>query len=246
MDILFFGGQSNMEGQTEAVPSDTAPVPGCLEYRLLTRSYVPLRHPAGEDVPPYLGGPYLGRGSLLPDFCRAYRRYRPVTVAAVHAALGATDIDAWTPGSPLYRAAVDKFRAAAEDAPESIGHVYYVWLQGESDAIRRRSGDEYLSRLIGFKDALRADCGIERFGIIRVGYFAAPKDDEAIMEAQERAAREDSDFLLLTRLASLLSRDADFLNPEFAGHFNNRAMTWLGLSAGEALGRFAAYGDAGL
>lgn len=240
MDILFFGGQSNMEGQTEAVPSDTAPVPGCLEYKLLSRSYVPLAHPAGEDVPPHLGGPYLGRGSLLPDFCRAYRRCRPVTVAAVHAALGATDIDAWAPASPLYEAAVGKFRAAVEDAPEPVEHIYYIWLQGESDALRRRTADEYFERLVRFKNALRADCGIERFGIIRVGYFAAPADDEAIMEAQERAAAEDGDFLLLTRLAALLSRDADFLNPEFAGHFNNRAMTWLGQSAGESLGRFAA------
>lgn len=245
MDILFFGGQSNMEGQTEALPVDHADVPGCVEYKLLERKYVPLHHPAGEEVPPYLAGTYLGHGSLLPDFCRRYHKFRDVTVAAVHAAQGATTIDDWDPEKPLYAAAVEKLKAALADAPEPVEHIYYIWLQGESDAIRDLPADQYYEKLLHFKDCLKRDCGIEKFGIIRVGYFTTPEKDEPIMEAQERAAREDSDFLMLTRITSQLTEDIrnpDFINPEYSGHYNNRAMTVIGKDAGETLGRFAKYG----
>ena len=240
MDVLFFGGQSNMEGQTETMPLDCSPVEGVMEYKLMTHTFVPLRHPAGEDVPPYLFGSNDGHGSLLPDFCRAYRQARNVPVIAVHAAQGATNIDAWLPDSVLYRAAVSKMQAALEELPERPEHICYIWLQGESDAIRGLSTEEYLQKLILFKNALKSDCRVERFGIIRVGYFVGDERDEAIMEAQERAVREDRDFLMLTRITGELSRDPAYLNPEVAGHYNNEGLKRIGLEAGETLGKYIA------
>lgn len=237
MDALFFGGQSNMEGQTEAMPPDCSPVEGVMEYKLMTHSFVPLCHPAGEDIPPHLFGSNDGHGSLLPDFCRAYRQERGVPVIAVHAAQGATNIDAWLPDSGLYQAAVAKMQAALKDMPERPEHLCYVWLQGESDAIRSLSAEEYLQKLILFKNALKKDCGIETFGIIRVGYFVGDERDEAIMEAQERAVREDGDFLMLTRITGELSRDPAYLNPEAAGHYNNEGLKRIGFEAGKTLGR---------
>ena len=65
------------------------------------------------------------------------------------------------------------------------------------------------------------------------------------MEAQERAVREDPDFLLLTRITSQITENLlnpDFINPEYSGHYNNRAMTVVGKDAGETLGRYAKYG----
>lgn len=67
MDLIFFGGQSNMEGQTEGVPLDTAPVGGALEYRYKTREYVPLAHPVGEDIPPLCPANY-GFARCCPTF----------------------------------------------------------------------------------------------------------------------------------------------------------------------------------
>ena len=98
--------------------------------------------------------------------------------------------------------------------------------------------------LTAFKNALKADLGIEAFGIIRVGYFAEAcglptEDDEAIIEAQERACAQDADFLMLSRLTASLSRDPAFINPCERGHYNNRAFRLLGQDAGEALARYA-------
>lgn len=49
MDILLFGGQSNMQGQTERL-SENAVVPGAYEYRLLTDTVIPLQNPVGEHI----------------------------------------------------------------------------------------------------------------------------------------------------------------------------------------------------
>ena len=238
-DIIVFGGQSNMEGQTEGLPSPNEPMRGVMEYRFLTNSVIPLVHPVGEDMNPAIEGANDGFGSLLPDFCKMYKAVTGREVLAVHAAQGATRIDEWLPGTDRYAVALKKIRAAEKAAGE-IGHVFYVWLQGESDAIARVPRDTYLARLIEYKNALKRDAGIEKFGIIRVGYFTDhPVDDEAIMEAQEMASADDGDFLMLTRITAKLSRDPAFLNPGAAGHYNNRAMTVIGETAGRALAEAA-------
>lgn len=255
IDMILFSGQSNMEGQTEGCPDDRTPVAGAIEYKYLQKQYTTLQHPAGEDIPPYFGGACDGGGSMLPDFCRAYARVRntnaaeATTVAAVHAALGATHIGQWMPETEQYRMLLEKCRAAIEAAPEPIAHLYFVWLQGESDALMKRSEEEYLSMLTAFKNALKADLHIEKFGMIRVGYFAEAcglptEDDEAIIRAQERACREDADFLMLTRLTAMLSRDQDYINPYERGHYNNRAFALIGCDAGSTLARYTLSADA--
>ena len=122
---------------------------------------------------------------------------------------------------------------------DQVDRVFYVWLQGESDAILGVSEEEYLKKLIEYKNALKKDCRIEKFGIIRVGYFAGDAADEVIMNAQERAVKEDSDFLMLTRITAQLSKDPKFLNPEAAGHYNNEGLALIGKEAGAALGCYA-------
>ncbi len=245
MDIILFGGQSNMEGQTEGCPDDRESVPGALEYKYLSNQYTTVQHPAGEDIPPYFGGACDGGGCILPDFCRAYRRVRSdTTVAAVSMPLGATHIGQWMPGTEQYDMVLKKARAAIAAAPEPIEHLYYVWLQGESDALMERSEEDYLAMLTAYKNALKRDLGIEKFGIIRVGYFASCYDlprenDEAIIHAQERACREDADFIMLSRLTAFLSQDQTYINPFEKGHYNNRAFILLGNDAGHALAMYA-------
>ena len=244
MDLLIFSGQSNMEGQTEGCPDDRTPVEGAIEYKYLQEKYTTLQHPAGEDIVPYFGGACFGGGCMLPDFCRTYHRIRGVLTAAVHVALGATRIDQWLPETEQYGMVLKKCRAAIAAAPEAIEHIYFIWLQGESDAIAKRSSEEYFNMLTTLKNALKADLGIEKFGIIRVGYFAEcydnpVEDDLAIIEAQERAAAVDGDFLMLSRLTETISRDPDFINPFERGHYNNRALTMLGTDAAETLARYA-------
>lgn len=237
MDILIFGGQSNMQGQTESCP-DEAPVQGAWEYRLREDELRPLAHPVGEDYDDLLLAAHEGHGSLLPAFCRAYIAACGEEVTAIHVAKGATTVAEWLEDQPRYALALKKIRSGIEAAKRRapIGKIYYIWLQGESDAIVSTSEEDYLQRLILFKNTLVRDVGIDRFGIIRVGYFVYDERDEVIMQAQERAVREDGDFVMLSREAAELSKDERFVNPFAAGHYNNAGMERLGSESGRILG----------
>ena len=241
MDIIIFGGQSTMQGQTSYVPEDIRPITGGLEFRLSENGYIPLHHPVGEDIDNHLKAACYGYGSLVPDFVDVYRKYRNVTVGAVHAAKGATKIEQWDPAGERYGVAKSKIAASLENAPEPIEHKYYIWLQGESDAIFDTTEEVYLERLIAYKNALKADFGIEKFGIIRVGYFCYddPKKDEIIMRAQERACLLDEDLLMLTRITAQLSYDERYLNPHASGHYDNQGLAVIAAESARTLAMYA-------
>ena len=240
-DIVIFGGQSNMQGQTDSRPLEPS-VPGAREYRYRTDELIPLAHPVGEDFGDLLLAAHEGHGSLLPSFCRAYLEGKGGEVVAVHAAKGATILNDWKEDGARYAFALRKILAGVRKVGEEseIGRIDYVWLQGESDALAGTSEEDYLSALKEYKNALKRDVGISRFGIVRVGFFTAEEErDRRIMRAQERAAAEDGDFVVLTRLAGRLSRDPSFLNPFAAGHYGNAGMELLGRAAGSALAKVA-------
>lgn len=210
MDILIFSGQSNMQGQTHALPEPNDAVDGAFEYRYTIDSLIPLRHPCGEDLPsaenPLLDEACDGHGSMIPDTCREYVRLTGRRVTAIHVAKGGSSVGEWQKGTERYDLAIRKIRAgvAAADRVEKVERIYLLWLQGESDAIYHTSGDDYARMLTRFKDDLKTDAGIECFGIIKVGYFCGTvnwlsdrtrdegrADDEIIMEAQERLCESD-------------------------------------------------------
>ena len=251
MDILIFSGQSNMQGQTESLPEPNEAVEGAFEYRFADDALVTLRHPCGE----FLGDDLLlgadsGHGSMIPDFCREYVRVTNRRVTAIHAAKGGTAVCEWQKGSARYDLAVRKILAGIEKAREvePIGHIYLIWHQGESDAINRTSKEEYIRLLTKFKDDLKADVGIERFGVAKVGYFAGvvfwlkdrtreagKLDDEIIMEAQEALCASDEDFVMLSRLCPELSLNEEYLSPFAPGHFNNKGQKLIGEDAARTL-----------
>lgn len=127
-----------------------------------------------------------------------------------------------------------------------------MWLQGESDALIHTTTDEYYDRLIEYKNQLKERFKIDKFGIIKVGYFFAdgawslnPDDDhesivafnEGIMKAQELVVEKDEDFVMLTRVCTKLSLNPEFINPDAAGHYNNKAMEIIGQEAGCSLAK---------
>lgn len=245
VDLLIFGGQSNMQGQTESDPKDN-PVEGAKEFKLLSKSFVPLKNPVGEDIGELLLASHLGNGSLVPYFAEKYRQQTGREVICVHVAKGATVISQWlktdADGEERYKKLVEKVTECKKATKETIGRVLFIWLQGESDALAKTSGSDYLAMLCKLKSDLEKDVGIDRFMIIEVGYFASnfggKKYDEAIMRAQESAARGKG-FVMLTDITRRLSIDGNYINPEAVGHFNNEAMRIIGTVAGEAAGKSA-------
>ena len=238
-DLLIFGGGGNMEGRTERMPTPPGPAEGIREYRLLTGVPIPLSSPVGENIPPHLAASRPGSGSLLPDFCRTYRGETGRDVLAVHAAKGETCIRDWLPDTDRYRVTLEKILGAKRAAGQELGRVYFIWLQGETDAVMREPGEMYLERLTVLKNALKRDAGTDAFCIIRAGYFTPEHAyDEAVMKAQERACADDSDFIMLTRITAGLSLDPAWMDPDAPGQYGGRAMKRIGECAGHALAQF--------
>lgn len=54
-----------------------------------------------------------------------------------------------------------------------------------------------------------------------------------------KAEKEDTDFIVLTKICAKFSRTPKWLNPKEAGpHFNNAAMAIIGKKAGKSLARY--------
>jgi hypothetical protein len=129
-----------------------------------------------------------------------------------------------------------------------IKNVYFIWLQGESDAVAGTTAEEYKQRFLCIKSALKSAFGIQKFGVIKVGYFASQVSwmkrgtptqrllmDEAIMQAQEELAEKESNVVMLTRVCTEYSLRKDKLNPNEEGHYNNAAMEEIGKAAAVGL-----------
>ena len=257
MDIIIFGGQSNMQGQTEGCPVPNDAIEHAWEYHYQADTLKTLCHPVGENIgdEPLLARSSNDGGSLIPSFCHAYVKNTGHECVAVHAARGSTTIAEWQEDTARFACASNKIQAAIRkvSAEYPIENVYYVWLQGESNAVAMTTSEEYTSQLIAYKNALKKRFPIQKFALIKVGYFfsestyhryvalGSPEQrqryDEQIMEAQENVVKADSDFVMLTRICPSISRDSKYMNPLASGHYNNMAMDIIGAEAGTALAK---------
>lgn len=257
MDIIIFSGQSNMQGQSEALTS-TDQVPRAYEFKYTENCIVPLKNPVGEDIThshekgfPLMedtdfnswltsnltGSSCYGNTNMVPEFCRSYSEVTSSEVLAVHIAKGSADIAMWDEGSELYSLTVKKAAAAIKAAEKAGGadRILLVWLQGESDAIYSHSRDYYKERLKKLQMSLFRDLGIEKFCVILVGRFTGDSRDDEIIAAQRELCRDDGNFVMLTEIAEELYRDPVYMNPFVGGHYSAAGLELLGRTAGRAL-----------
>jgi len=261
MDIIIFGGQSNMKEQTECL-SENKVVENAFEYKFLSDSFVPLKNPVGEDIgydfketfvykkdsdfktwieTTALGSACYGYTNMVPQFCRKYIEITGEKILAVHAAKGSTMVKEWLPPDKRFEVFIRKLTSAKEkliNKGETIGKIYFVWLQGESDAIFETSKAEYKEMLTKLNLILKENIGINKFGIIRVGRFTNDSRDDEIINAQSEICNENEDFLMLTEIATELNKQKEYMNPEVAGHYSAKGLEKLGFEAAKTLGNY--------
>ena len=249
-----------MQGQSEAL-TRTEIIPNSYEYKYLTDEIVSLKNPVGENITydktqGYLfdngsdqrewlslhvaGSACYGHTNLVPEFCRAYTKATGNQVIAVHIAKGSTVIADWLPGTDGYDIIVEKASAAIAkvNSKEQAKRIFFVWLQGESDAINGNSKNYYKQKISELCRALKSDVGIEKFGIIRVGRFTKDERDIEIISAQDEICRENNDFLMLTDTTCQLNKQSEYMNPCVGGHYSAKGLEKLGFEAGKSLGLF--------
>ena len=244
-----------MEGEAEREPLFNPPVQGALEYRYLENRLVPLRHPAGENIsndgkfflPRHRDGwgttqncallsAWRKRTNPAPFFCESYVKETGRNVICVHAAKGATTIDAWMRGQTSYEMLVKKAKKAiGMTLPE---HIYFVWLQGESDAIAKKPKDVYKKQMVELFNNLKEDLGVEKFGNILVGRFTMEDSDFEIINAQKEVCKEHDGFLMLTEITEKIIDDKRYMNPEAFGHYGYAGQELIGQLAGKKLAEY--------
>ena len=253
MDLIIFSGQSNMQGQTECLPYNNSAVNDAFEYNFADDLLIPLRHPVGEnldingrpfcpdfnDIPGTIEKSALlasweNHANMVPEFCRSYIAVTGDQVAAVHAAKGSTTIDYWLKGNLGYNFLYQKSVAAIKKV--NPHHIFFVWLQGESDAIAGASKECYKEKLLQLNRDLQKDLHIEKFGIILVGRFTGDERDDCIIHAQKEICTENKDFLMLTTITEQMTQIKKFMNPFADGHYNCQGQEIIGAFAGHALG----------
>ena len=114
-----------------------------------------------------------------------------------------------------------------------------MWLQGESDAVSAKSKEYYKEHLQILGESIKAELGVECFGVIRVGRFAGDSRDDVILQAQEEVCKEVSSFLMLTTIAEELNKDPMMMNPYVEGHYSALGAETLGSEAGKTLGKWS-------
>ena len=247
-----------MQGQTGTPPDDLNPVDGAFEYRFLTDELVELKQPIGESIDFY--GKTLDRtkyttspevlehsallsvctdnANMVPAFCRTYIEKTGHNVVAVHTAKGSTEINYWQKGTPAYEIMSKKIKGAIKQVnPE---HIYFVWLQGESDAIARTTKSEYKEQLLKLNEALKEDFGVEKFGIVLVGRFTMDERDFEIIDAQKEVCAENDDFLMLTTITEEIIYKPEYMHATVPGHYNTKGQNLLGTLSGTTLGEYVA------
>jgi len=251
-DLIIFSGQSNMEGETESIPDDNSPVEGALEYRYLENRLVPLIHPAGENIglngrfylPRHTDGwettkncallsAWKKRVNMVPFFCDSYVKTSGRSVVAVHCAKGNTTIDYWLKGNTGYDMLCKKAKSAIRAVHPK--HIYFVWLQGESDAIHNTGKSVYKAKLLSLYNSLKSDLGIDLFGNILVGRFTMDDRDFDIINAQKELCREHDGFVMLTEITSYITSMPRYMNPDAFGHFSTEGQKLIGTLAGRRL-----------
>ncbi len=260
LDVIIFSGQSNMQGQSEALTNSEC-VANAYEYKYLTDTLSPLSNPVGENIrhdesegytffegadirqwlsDHTLGAACYGHTNLVPEFCKTYIEESGASVIAVHAAKGSTEISYWMPNTRAYEILTNKARRAIAKAKQEheIGNIYFIWLQGESDAVAKRSKDYYKEQITLLCDALKKDIGINKFGIIRVGRFTKDMRDLEIINAQDEICLENEDFLMLTDIATRLNEMPEYMNPYVGGHYSAAGLEKLGREAGKTLAKY--------
>lgn len=254
VDIIIFSGQSNMQGQSDCL-SENEIVENAYEYKFLEDEMVPLKNPVGENITykkecgivynantnqkmwletHVTGSACYGHTNLVPEFVRAYKGNNEQGIIAVHIAKGSTQISEWLNGTPGYEIIKEKTLAAIKKTNEKyeIGNLFFVWLQGESDAVAGNNKVYYKEKLLELYDSLKKDLNIDKFCIIRVGRFTNDERDLEIISAQDEICAENDSFIMLNTEATTLNEDPLYMHPTIRGHYSAKGLEKLGKKSG--------------
>nr|MCR5687192.1 sialate O-acetylesterase [Lachnospiraceae bacterium] len=247
VDLIFFMGQSNMSGAAgDAALAPHVSEDAGAEFRAVsdpTRLY-PITEPFGinENNPTGLTEyPGAKKGSLVSAFVNEYYKETGRKVVAVSVSMGATDMEKWmTPGviadvGQRYERSV----AFLKNNGYNIGHIYAVWLHGESDAIKGTDPEVYRTDLDDIMRPLFI-AGLQKVFIISPGRTIDYRDIFLdIINVQKKICIESGYYAMATTVLSKVS--TEYMTDMY--HYNQHVLNLVGTESAKAAAYYTIHGE---
>lgn len=239
VDLIFFMGQSNMSGcGGDASLCPVVTEDKGQEYRSVsdpTRLY-PITEPFGINEN-RIGGlmeyPSGKKGSLVSAFINEYYELTNRKVVAVSASKGETSIIDFTQDAIM--ADIGQRYAFAKSYLSNngytIGHIYVVWLQGESDALDGVDPEVYRTKLDDFMRPMFID-GLEKVFIITPGRtYSYSHLYDGIVSMQKKICAESGYYALATNVLSGVS--TEYMTDMY--HYNQHVLNMVGIETAKSV-----------
>lgn len=247
VDLIFFMGQSNMSGAAgdpSAAPY-VSPDAG-EEFRAVsdpTRLY-PITEPFGvnENNPSGISEyPGAKKGSLVSAFVNKYHELTGRKVIAVSMSKGATFIGDWTTPGVLADVSerFEKAKNYLRSNGYTIGHMYVVWLHGESDGIKGTDPAVYGT---GLDDLMRPFFigGLQKVFIIMPGRTIDYRDILLpIINEQMKICGESGYYAVATTILTRVS--TEYMRDQY--HYNQHVLNLVGIKAAESVAYYTNHNE---
>lgn len=250
VDLAIFMGQSNMAGRGNYKSATVVPIGHGYEFRSVTQPDMlfNITGPFGKKennsaVNDNSGsGTDRRNGDMVSSVMESYYNETGVPIVGVQCSRGGTNTGYWT-GATVKAEAQARLTSAKnylEENGYTIGHIFMVWCQGESDGDKIKSGsqsaDGYKSATLSVFNYMR-DVGVEDMFIVQTGHYNGTDDDDgthdaayvSINMAQSELAEENDNVYTA---ASFLEYKENMID---AYHFNQAAYNAVGTAAGKAI-----------
>lgn len=247
VDLIFFMGQSNMSGAAgDASLAPQVSEDAGMEFRAVsdpTKLY-PIKEPFGinENNPTGLYEyPGAKKGSLVSAFVNEYHKLTGRKVIAVSASMGATDMDKWMTQGVIddvgqrYNGAIAYLR----DNGYNIGHIYALWLHGESDAIKGTDPEVYRTELDNIMRPLFIN-GLQKVFIITPGRTIDYRDIFLdIINVEKQICAESGYYALATTVLTKVS--TEYMTDQY--HYNQHVLNMVGIESAASVAYFTQHGE---
>lgn len=235
VDLIFFMGQSNMSGAGgDASAAPYVPPEAGVEFRAISdpETLCPIVEPFGinENNPTGLHEyPDAKKGSLVSAFVNEYHKLTGRRVVAVSISMGATDMNTWITDGVREDVKMRCNRAVSylNDNGYTIGHMYALWLHGESDALGHTDPEVYKSCL---DDVMRPlfIAGVRKVFIIVPGRTIDYKDIfRDIVNVQKEICADSDYYAMATTILSKVS--TEYMLDQY--HYNQHVLNLVGMDA---------------
>lgn len=246
VDLIFFMGQSNMSGAAgDASAAPAVSEEAGVEFRAVSdpNGLYPITEPFGinENVPTGLYEyPGAKKGSLVSAFVNEYHKLTGRRVVAVSISMGATDMDKWmTEGARAdVKNRFDTSVSYLRNNGYNIGHIYALWLHGESDAIKGTDPEVYRTDLDNIMRPLFIG-GLQKVFIIMPGRTIDYKDIfTKIVNVQKQICAESGYYAVATTVLTKIS--TEYMRDQY--HYDQHVLNLVGIESADAVAYYTQHG----